>query len=61
MALSLGPLSAAAEAPSVKMVTNMGEIVIALDAEKAPKTVENFLAYVDAGFYDGTIFHRLGS
>ena len=41
------------------MVTSKGEIVIALNAEKAPKTVENFLAYVDAGFYDGTIFHRV--
>ncbi len=59
LALSLGPLSAAAESPSVKMVTSKGEIVIALNAEKAPKTVENFLAYVDAGFYDGTIFHRV--
>jgi len=59
LALSLGPLNAAADTTSVKMVTSMGEIVIVLDAEKAPKTVENFLAYVDAGFYDGTIFHRV--
>lgn len=58
-ALSLGPLTAAAEAPSVKMITSMGEIVITLDADTAPKTVENFLTYVDTGFYDGTIFHRV--
>ena len=59
VALSLGPLTAAAESPSVKMITSMGEIVITLDADKAPKTVENFLTYVDTGFYDGTIFHRV--
>ncbi|MBV6306560.1 peptidyl-prolyl cis-trans isomerase [Candidimonas humi] len=45
--------------PKVKLHTNMGDIVIALDAEKAPKTVENFLSYVNEGFYDGTIFHRV--
>ncbi|MDR2678614.1 MAG: peptidyl-prolyl cis-trans isomerase [Zoogloeaceae bacterium] len=49
----------AAAAPSVEIVTNKGRIVIALDAEKAPKTVENFLAYVKTGFYNGTIFHRV--
>ena len=59
LALSLGPLNAAAETTSVRMVTSMGEIVITLDADKAPKTVENFLAYVDAEFYNGTIFHRV--
>ncbi|GAB1575252.1 peptidylprolyl isomerase [Bordetella petrii] len=45
--------------PRVKLQTNQGEIVITLDAEKAPKTVENFLGYVKSGFYDGTIFHRV--
>lgn len=45
--------------PTVILITTMGEIVIELDAEKAPETVENFLEYVDAGFYDGTIFHRV--
>jgi peptidyl-prolyl cis-trans isomerase B (cyclophilin B) len=45
--------------PSVKLETNMGDIVIALNAEKAPKTVENFLQYVEDGFYNGTIFHRV--
>lgn len=37
----------------------MGEIVIELDAEKAPKSAENFLSYVKSGHYDGTIFHRV--
>ncbi len=49
----------AAETPRVRLVTSMGSIVLALDAEKAPKTVENFLGYVKNGFYDGTIFHRV--
>jgi hypothetical protein len=39
--------------------TTLGEVTIELYPEKAPITVENFLAYVDAGFYDGTIFHRV--
>ncbi|BBO80336.1 peptidyl-prolyl cis-trans isomerase [Desulfosarcina ovata subsp. sediminis] len=37
----------------------MGDIVIELDPAAAPKTVDNFLAYVNAGFYNGTIFHRV--
>jgi peptidyl-prolyl cis-trans isomerase B (cyclophilin B) len=43
----------------VKLHTNFGEITLELDAEKAPKTVENFLKYAEKGFYDGTIFHRV--
>ncbi len=43
----------------VKLHTNLGVITLKLDAEKAPKTVENFLAYVKAGHYDNTIFHRV--
>lgn len=43
----------------VKMVTTMGDLVIELDNEKAPISVKNFLSYVDKGFYDGTIFHRV--
>lgn len=39
--------------------TNHGDITIELDADKAPKTVENFMQYVTDGFYDGTIFHRV--
>ena len=45
--------------PRVRLETNYGVIVLELDAEKAPKTVENFLGYVREGFYDGTIFHRV--
>jgi peptidyl-prolyl cis-trans isomerase A (cyclophilin A) len=41
------------------MSTSAGDIHIELYADKAPVTVKNFLAYVDAGFYDGTIFHRV--
>ncbi|OQA32364.1 MAG: Peptidyl-prolyl cis-trans isomerase cyp18 [Betaproteobacteria bacterium ADurb.Bin341] len=43
----------------VKLQTNFGVITLELDAEKAPKTVENFLAYVSAGHYDNTLFHRV--
>jgi peptidyl-prolyl cis-trans isomerase A (cyclophilin A) len=43
----------------VILKTSLGEIKIELDAEKAPITVENFLGYVDDGFYDGTVFHRV--
>jgi len=43
----------------VKLHTRFGVITLELDAEKAPKTVANFLAYVEAGHYDGTIFHRV--
>jgi len=45
--------------PVVRMQTTMGDIVLDLDAEKAPVTVENFLAYVESGVFDGTIFHRV--
>ncbi len=51
--------ASAAETPRVRLVTSMGEIVLALDADKAPKTVENFIGYVKSGFYDGTLFHRV--
>ena len=44
---------------AVVLKTNHGDIKIELDAEKAPKTVENFLAYVKSGHYNGTIFHRV--
>ncbi|AHV91666.1 peptidyl-prolyl cis-trans isomerase [Bordetella holmesii] len=45
--------------PRVKLQTNQGDMVITLDAEKAPKTVANFLTYVKDGFYNGTVFHRV--
>lgn len=44
---------------TVKLETSMGDIVIELDHEKAPVTVKNFLEYVEEGFFDGTIFHRV--
>ncbi|MCX7627364.1 MAG: peptidylprolyl isomerase [Methylophilaceae bacterium] len=43
----------------VKLTTNFGTIVLDLDAEKAPLTVANFLEYVNSGFYNGTLFHRV--
>ena len=43
----------------VRLQTSMGDVVIELDASKAPKTVDNFLQYVKAGHYDGTVFHRV--
>lgn len=49
----------AVAAPSVEMQTSMGRIVIELDSERAPKTVQNFVQYVNEGFYNGTIFHRV--
>jgi peptidyl-prolyl cis-trans isomerase A (cyclophilin A) len=45
--------------PVIVLDTSLGSIEIELDAEKAPLSTENFLAYVDAGHYDGTIFHRV--
>jgi peptidyl-prolyl cis-trans isomerase B (cyclophilin B) len=43
----------------VKLSTNFGDITIELDVDKAPITVANFLQYVDSGYYDGVIFHRV--
>ncbi len=48
-------------AVQVRLTTTMGDIVIELNDDKAPISTENFLAYVDAGDYDGTIFHRVMS
>jgi cyclophilin family peptidyl-prolyl cis-trans isomerase len=45
--------------PRVALHTNLGTITVELDAERAPKTVANFLAYVAQGHYDGTVFHRV--
>ena len=47
------------QVPYVKLETNFGTITIKLYPEKSPKTVENFLAYVDSGHYDETVFHRV--
>jgi peptidyl-prolyl cis-trans isomerase B (cyclophilin B) len=46
-------------APQVKLQTSLGDVVLKLDAAKAPVTVQNFLTYVKEGHYDGTIFHRV--
>ncbi|WP_416425836.1 peptidylprolyl isomerase [Pseudomonas sp. App30] len=43
----------------VKLTTNFGDIVLQLNAEKAPKTVANFIEYVNAGHYANTVFHRV--
>ena len=51
------PLAAVGQ--TVKLATSLGDIVLELDAAKAPKTVENFVQYVQAGHYDGTVFHRV--
>ena len=53
LSLAAGPL------PRVKMTTSLGDIVVELDSTAAPKTVDNFLTYVNDGFYDGVIFHRV--
>lgn len=45
--------------PQVRLKTNFGDIVVELNREKAPKSVNGFLGYVADGFYDGTIFHRV--
>lgn len=58
--LSLGLLGGAqAETTRVLMKTSMGDIELELDGDKAPISVKNFLDYVDQGFYNGTIFHRV--
>ena len=49
----------AADNPHVLLTTTMGEIEIELEAEKAPISVDNFLQYVESGFYDNTVFHRV--
>lgn len=52
-------LAAHAANPQVELKTSQGVIVLELDAQKAPKTTENFLQYVKDGFYNGTVFHRV--
>ena len=51
--------AAPALAQKVKLETSAGDIVVELDAAKAPKTVDNFLQYVKSGHYSGTVFHRV--
>lgn len=52
-------LARAADIPHVSLKTSMGEVVLELYPEKAPKSVANFLQYVKSGHYNGTIFHRV--
>lgn len=52
-------VGAHAAKPTVELNTNKGTIIIELYPDKAPKTVANFLEYVNSGYYDGTIFHRV--
>ena len=52
-------IAQAADAPRVLLKTSVGDIVVELNPEKAPKSVENFLAYVKSKHYKGTIFHRV--
>ena len=63
LALLLSPFAGASEtplpSPQVVIKTSEGDITLRLFRDKAPVTVENFLAYVDSGFYNGTIFHRV--
>ncbi len=65
LALCLGLMStlpgqsAAAPAPKVTIATSLGDILVELYPDKAPKTVRNFLYYVKSGFYDDTVFHRV--
>jgi len=59
LCLCLFATATLAEAPRVKLTTNQGDMIIELADDRAPLTVDNFLKYVDEGFYDGTIFHRV--
>ena len=56
---ALSTLSVTAWAQKVKLATSEGDIVLELDRERAPKTVDNFVQYVKAGHYNGTVFHRV--
>lgn len=53
------PAAADSGKPVIRLETTRGNIVLELDREKAPKTVDNFLSLVESGFYEGTIFHRV--
>ncbi len=60
LAIGIATLSGFSYAgPKVEFKTNLGNFVVDLDSDKAPKTVNNFLAYVKSGFYNGTVFHRV--
>ena len=58
--LTLSGISSANQANQmIKFTTNMGDISIEMYADKAPETVKNFINYVESGFFDGLIFHRV--
>jgi peptidyl-prolyl cis-trans isomerase A (cyclophilin A) len=59
LALGLCTFAAHAASPQVELKTSQGNIVLELDAELAPKTVANFLQYVQSGHYNNTVFHRV--
>ena len=59
LTVALMALALPALAQKVRLSTTAGDIVVELEAEKAPKTVANFMQYVRAGHYDGTVFHRV--
>ena len=59
LAAAMATASPAAWAQKVTMSTSLGDVVLELDAAKAPKSVDNFVQYVNAGHYNGTVFHRV--
>jgi cyclophilin family peptidyl-prolyl cis-trans isomerase len=59
LSIQVAQAQSAKPLPQVLFTTNMGQFTVELEPEKAPKTVANFLAYVNSGFYTGTIFHRV--
>ena len=59
LGLAIPTAGNAQTAPRVALETSKGRIVLELYPDKAPKTVENFLGYVESGFFDGTVFHRV--
>ncbi len=54
-----GALASAQEFPQVRIETTLGSFVVELDRNRSPLTVDNFLKYVESGFYEGTLFHRV--
>lgn len=59
LALGFATSAYAFENPQVAIKTTMGDMIVELDAEHAPKSTANFLQYVKSGFYKGTVFHRV--
>lgn len=59
LAMASTDVEAQSAKPRVQITTNHGDIIIELEADKTPKTVENFLQYVRDGHYEGTVFHRV--